>query len=84
MTMAFFNVTRQFLMNILPQKMKMDFDYFAENINDIIIGPVSKIDSNDSYPRGRKPHERGVVLYFDNAPIHTLINGLLARGVCVY
>jgi histone-lysine N-methyltransferase SETMAR len=62
MLCVFFNGTGQFLMDILPEGMKMDTDYFADNI----IDKVARL----CYAEGRRPHERRVVLHFDNSPIH--------------
>jgi hypothetical protein len=59
---VFFNGKSQFLINILPESMKLDTDYFADNI----IDEMARL----CYPQGRRPRERRVMLHFDNAPIH--------------
>jgi hypothetical protein len=62
MLSVFFNGTGQFLMDILPEGMKMETDYFADNIIDEMAGLC--------YPQGRRPREQRVMLHFDNASIH--------------
>jgi histone-lysine N-methyltransferase SETMAR len=62
MLSVFFNSTGQFLVNILPDSMKMVTDYFADNISD----EMARLRS----PQGRGPPERRAMLHFDNAPIH--------------
>jgi hypothetical protein len=62
MLSVFFNGTDQFLIDILPEGMKMDPDFFADNI----IDEMARL----CYPQGRRPREQRVMLYFDNAPIH--------------
>jgi histone-lysine N-methyltransferase SETMAR len=57
-----FNGIGQFLIDILPDGLKMDTDYFANNI----IDGMARL----CYPQGRQPHERRVMLHFDNALIH--------------
>jgi hypothetical protein len=61
---VFFNGTGQFIIDILPEGMKMDTDYFADNIVD----EMARL----CYPQGRRPRERRVMLYFDNTPIHCI------------
>jgi hypothetical protein len=58
----FFNGTSQFLIDILPESMKMDTDYFTDNIIDKM--------ARFCYPQGRLPRERRAMLHFDNAAIH--------------
>jgi hypothetical protein len=60
---VFFNGTGQFLIDILPECMEMDTDYFAENI----INQMVRL----SYIQGRRSRERRVMLHFDNARIHS-------------
>jgi hypothetical protein len=62
MLSVLFNGTGQFLIDILPEGMKMDTDYFADNI----INEMTRL----CYPYGRRPRERRVMLHFDNAPMH--------------
>jgi hypothetical protein len=62
MLSVFFNGTGQFVIDILPKGMKMDADYFADNI----INKMARL----CYPQGRQACVRRVMLYFDNAPIH--------------
>jgi hypothetical protein len=62
MLSVFFNGKGQFLIDILSEGMKMDTDYFVDNI----IDEIAKL----CYPQGRRPRERRVMLHFDNAPIH--------------
>jgi hypothetical protein len=47
---------------ILPQGQRMNRTFFIE----CVILPLAGL----CYPVGRKPHERRVVVQFDNAPIH--------------
>jgi hypothetical protein len=61
MLSVFFNGTGQFLIDTLPKSMKMDTDYFADNI----IDEMARL----CYPQGRRLRERRVMLHFDNAPI---------------
>jgi histone-lysine N-methyltransferase SETMAR len=63
MVTVFFNGTGDFLIDILPEGLKMNSTYFANNIIDVIAGSC--------YPNGRQPHSRKVMLHFDNAPIHS-------------
>jgi histone-lysine N-methyltransferase SETMAR len=62
MLSVFFNGTGQFLIDILSDGMKMNTDYFADNI----IEEMARL----YYSQGRRPRERRVMLHFDNAPIH--------------
>jgi histone-lysine N-methyltransferase SETMAR len=62
MLSVFFNGTGQFLIDILPEGMKMDTDYFADNN----IDKMARL----CYPQGRRQRERKVMLHFDNATIH--------------
>jgi histone-lysine N-methyltransferase SETMAR len=59
---VFFNGTGKFLIDILPEGIKMDMDYFADNI----IEEMARL----CYPQRRRPRERRVIVHFDNAPIH--------------
>jgi histone-lysine N-methyltransferase SETMAR len=61
MLSVFFNGTGQFLIDILPEGMKMDTDYFADNI----IDEIARLCD----PQGMRLRERRVMLHFDNAPI---------------
>jgi hypothetical protein len=62
MLSVFFNGTGQFLIDILSEGMKMDTDYFADNIIDEMVRLC--------YRQGRRPRERRVMLHFDSALIH--------------
>jgi hypothetical protein len=62
MLTAFFNGTGEFLIDILPEELKMNSAYFATNVIDVL--------AQSCYPDGRPPHARKVTLHFDNAPIH--------------
>jgi hypothetical protein len=62
MLSVFFNKTGQFLIDILPDGMKMDTNYFADNI----IDEMTRL----CYSQGRRSRERRVMLRFDNARIH--------------
>jgi hypothetical protein len=62
MLSVFFNGIDQFLIAILPEGMKMDTDYFADNIND----EMARLCD----PQGRRPRERRVMRHFDNAQRH--------------
>jgi histone-lysine N-methyltransferase SETMAR len=62
MLSVFFNGTSQFPIDILPEGMKIDTDYFADNI----IDKMARLCS----PQGRQSRERRVMVLFDNAPIH--------------
>jgi hypothetical protein len=62
MLSVFFNRTSQFLIDILPEDMKMDTDCFADNI----IDEMARL----CYSQGRRPRERRIMLHFDNASIH--------------
>jgi hypothetical protein len=62
MLSVFFNGAGQFLINILPEGMKMDTDCFADNITDEM--------ARFFYPQGRRSRKRTVMRHFDNAPIH--------------
>jgi hypothetical protein len=59
---VFFNGISQFLIDILPEGMKTDTHYFADNI----IDEMARL----CYPQGRRPRERRAMLYFDKAPMH--------------
>jgi hypothetical protein len=59
---VFFNGTGQFLIDILPEDMKMSTDYFADNITNEM--------ARMCYPQGRPARERRVMLHFDNALMH--------------
>jgi hypothetical protein len=59
---VFFNETGQFLIDILPEGMKMDTDCFVDNI----IDEMARL----CYPQGRRSRERIVIFHFDNVPIH--------------
>jgi histone-lysine N-methyltransferase SETMAR len=61
MLSVFFNGTGQFLINILPDDLKMDLRYFADNV----IDEMARL----CCPQGRRPRERRVMLHFDNSPI---------------
>jgi hypothetical protein len=58
----FFNGIGQFLIDILPEDMKIDTGYFADNI----IDEMARL----CCPQGRRSRERRIMLHFDNAPIH--------------
>jgi histone-lysine N-methyltransferase SETMAR len=58
---VFFNGTGQFLIDIVPEGVKIDTNYFADNI----IDEMARL----CYPQGRRRRERRVMLHFDNAPI---------------
>jgi hypothetical protein len=62
MLSVFFNGKGQFLIDILPEGMKIDTDYFADKI----IDEMARL----CYPQRRWPRERRVMSHFDNAPIH--------------
>jgi hypothetical protein len=62
MLSVFFNGTGQFLFDILLEGMKMDMDYFADNI----IDEMARL----CYAQGRRPLERRVMLHFNHGPIH--------------
>jgi hypothetical protein len=62
MLFVFSNGTGKFLIDILPESMKIDTDYFAYNITDEI--------SRLCYPQGKRSRERRVMLHFDSAQIH--------------
>jgi hypothetical protein len=62
MMTVFFNGTGEFLIDILPDELKMNSAYFANNVIDVL--------ALSCYPNGRLPHARKVMLHFDNAPIH--------------
>jgi histone-lysine N-methyltransferase SETMAR len=59
---VFFNETGQFLMDILPEGMKMDTDYFTDNIIDKM--------ARSCDPQGRRPCRRRIMLHFDNTSIY--------------
>jgi hypothetical protein len=59
MSSVFFSGTGQFLIDVLPEGMKMDTDYFAANT----IEEIAKLCD----PRGTRQRQRRVMLYFDNA-----------------
>jgi hypothetical protein len=59
---GFCNETGQFLIDIVPRGMKMETDYFADNITD----EMARL----CYPQGKRPRERRVMLHFDNPPMH--------------
>jgi hypothetical protein len=59
---VFFSEVGQFLIDILPESMKGNPDYFANNI----IDEMTRL----YYPRGRRPRGRRVMFHFDNAPIN--------------
>jgi hypothetical protein len=52
------------VIDILLKDMKMDMDYFADNIIDGIMRLC--------YSQGRRPRERRVMLRFDSAPIYCI------------
>jgi hypothetical protein len=58
---VFFNRTGQFLVDILPEGMKMDTDYLAKNI----IDEMTRL----CHPQGRRSRERRIMLHFDDALI---------------
>jgi histone-lysine N-methyltransferase SETMAR len=60
----FFSGTGQFLIDISPEGIKMDKDYFADNITD----KMARL----CYSQGRRPRERRVVVHFDNARINCI------------
>jgi hypothetical protein len=64
MLSVFFNGISQFLIDILPEGMKMDTNYFANNI----IDEIARL----CYPQGMRLRERRVMLHFDNAPVHCI------------
>jgi hypothetical protein len=64
MLIAFFNVTGAFLTDILPEGANMNTAYFALNVISALTQPC--------YRNERQPHERKVMLHFDNAPTHCL------------
>jgi hypothetical protein len=56
-----FNGTGEFLINILPEGMQIDTDYFADNI----IDEMARLCCS----QGRRPREGRIMLHFDIAPI---------------
>jgi histone-lysine N-methyltransferase SETMAR len=62
MITAFFNGTGEYFLNILPRGMSMDTRYFAQEI----LGGLEPV----CYPEDRNPHQRKIIVHFDNAPIH--------------
>jgi hypothetical protein len=62
MFVIFFNGIGDYKTVILPQGQRMNSTFFIE----CVIRPLA----GTCYPEGRKPHERRVVVHFDNAPIH--------------
>jgi histone-lysine N-methyltransferase SETMAR len=62
MLTIFFNGTGEHKIAILPEGQKMNSSYFVE----CVLSPLIEVCN----PRGRIPHERRVMLHFDNAPIH--------------
>jgi hypothetical protein len=59
----FFNGIGDYKTVILPQGQRMNSTFFIE----YVIRPLAGF----CYPEGMKPHEMRVVVYFDNAPIHS-------------
>jgi histone-lysine N-methyltransferase SETMAR len=58
----FFHATGEFKIAIIPEGQKMNRTYFIK----CVLCPLTEI----CYPQGRRTHERRVMLYFDNAPVH--------------
>jgi hypothetical protein len=59
---AFFNITRRFLLNVLPERQTMDSSYFVEEV----VAGFGEL----CYPELRNPRHRKVTIHFDNMPIH--------------
>jgi hypothetical protein len=62
MMTIFFGVKAIALIDILPEKIKLNSEYFRENI-------IKELDLI-VYPTGRKPHATRICLHFDNALVH--------------
>jgi hypothetical protein len=61
MFVIFFNGIADYKTVVLPQGQRMNSTFFIESV----IRPLAGFCS----PEGRKPHQKKVVVHFDNAPI---------------
>jgi hypothetical protein len=60
---VFFNGTGEYKILIPPDGQKVNSAYFIESV----LRPLDEI----CYPQGRGTCEKGVMLHFDNAPVHS-------------